>query len=130
MNSTALSTLQGATLSGETVINEYLIVMEGSGSTGVESSVEKNLADLDLGSSPNPNNSQQHQVVKMAPRPGPMIGGMQEVRESYAGFISWAVWGTLLWRNSFGNCWNKTQKNFSHAFVLFCNILYVWETRT
>ena len=90
MNSTALSTLQGATLSGETVINEYLIVMEGSGSTGVESSVEKNLADLDLGSSPNPN-SQQHQVVKMAPRPGPMIGGMQEVRESHTGFISWAV---------------------------------------
>ena len=65
------------------MINEYLIVMEGSGSTGVESSVEKNLADLDLGSSPNPNNSQQHQVVKMAPRPGPMIGGMQEVRESH-----------------------------------------------
>ena len=64
------------------MINEYLIVMEGSGSTGVESSVEKSLADLDLGSSPNPNNSQQHQVVKMAPRPGPMIGGMQEVRES------------------------------------------------
>ena len=73
------------------MINEYLIVMEGSGSTGVESSVEKSLADLDLGSSPNPNNSQQHQVVKMAPRQGPMIGGMQEVRESHAGFISWAV---------------------------------------
>ena len=86
-----MSILQVATLSGETVINEYLIVMEGSGSTGVESSVEKSLADLDLGSSPNPNNSQQHQVVKMAPRPGPMIGGMQEVRESHAGFISWAV---------------------------------------
>ena len=64
------------------MINEYLIVMEGSGSTGVESSVEKSLADLDLGSSPNPNNSQQHQAVKMAPRQGPMIGGMQEVRES------------------------------------------------
>lgn len=60
------------------MINEYLIVMEGSGSTGVESSVEKSLADLDLASSPNPNNSQQHQAVKMAPRPGPMIGGMQE----------------------------------------------------
>ena len=28
-----------------------------------------------------------------------------------------------------GYCWNKTQKNFSPAFVLLGNILYVVETR-
>ena len=102
------------------MINEYLIVMEGSGSTGVESSVEKSLADLDLGSSPNPNNSQQHQVVKMAPRQGPMIGGMQEVRESHTADMIFVQNFTLL---------DFQAKNFTQQKCVNCDIFLANQQR-
>ena len=72
------------------MIDEYLkSVMEedtvsaGSGGLGGEAgSVEKSLADLDLAAvSGNPAAAAQlgaQPALKMAPRPGPMVGGMGE----------------------------------------------------
>ena len=64
------------------MIDEYLNRMEEEASTTgslAEAAVEKSLAELDLAANPvNPGLTQPG--LKMAPRPGPMVGGMGEVR--------------------------------------------------
>ena len=64
------------------MIDEYLNRMEEEASTTgslAEAAVEKSLAELDLAANPvNPGLTQPR--LKMAPRPGPMVGGMGEVR--------------------------------------------------
>ena len=64
------------------MIDEYLNRMEEEASTTgslAEAAVEKSLAELDLAANPvNPGLTQP--ALKMAPRPGPMVGGMGEVR--------------------------------------------------
>ena len=64
------------------MIDEYLKKgMEEEGSTGSlgEATVEKSLAELDLASASNQPVGNTA-GLKMAPRPGPMVGGMGEVR--------------------------------------------------
>lgn len=62
------------------MIDEYLNRMEEEASTTgslAEAAVEKSLAELDLAANPvNPGLTQP--ALKMAPRPGPMVGGMGE----------------------------------------------------